>query len=247
MDDLRRFAGREVFLSILLDGEKALSDDRDAVKKRLFELRDRLAEHPGLLGGKPEVGKRLFAPPGGLSAARMHQWILSRSCLIEVLSQMFDRMEAFGPGASVLLSLTHTRGFAGVVGMVARPEDKPHLVGLGFDAEPVRRRVSAEIMRRIAAPEDHSPGLDRITVWTAKEACLKADPQPGSALSGYVLKSYAAAFDKGVVQALGDRNDFRVLVDRIGDFRVAIALGYSSHPLAVVQQEAAERGFPPQG
>jgi hypothetical protein len=74
LENLRRFAGREIFASVHRDSESSDPEmDRDAIKKRLGELRDRLQERPGQVAGKPEMIRRWLAPPGGMSAARLRQ------------------------------------------------------------------------------------------------------------------------------------------------------------------------------
>jgi hypothetical protein len=60
------------------------------------------------------------------------------------------------------------------------------------------------------------------------------------------LKCYRESFTTGPLQALGDRIDFRIWIDEVDGFLIALALGYASHPLAVVQQEVAERGWRPE-
>lgn len=241
---LRKFAGREVFLSMGAEDRFGNEEkDRESVKKALSELRDRLQEHPGVLAGRPTLVRRWFAPPGSISGPRLKQWTQSRQCLIEVLTAMFETEESQTSGSAFLLSLAHTKGFAAVAGAFVRSDERPHLIGLGLDVEPRARPTGAAVAEKIRNPEDRVDALDLITVWTAKEACFKADPKPDAGLSGYALKCYRDGFESGPLQALGDRSDFRIWVEDVGDFRLAVALAYASHPLAVVQHETVEKGW----
>jgi hypothetical protein len=160
---------------------------------------------------------------------------LSRHCLIEVLEAMLEQLEGSERGSSILLSLAHTKGLSASAGVFVAQGENPHIVGLGMDIEPKKRKASALLAERIRSDEDLADPLDLITIWTAKEACLKADPRPPSALNAYALKCFADTFSTGVLQAMSDRIDFRIWMDDLDGFRLAIALAYATHPQAVVQ------------
>lgn len=241
---LTKFAGREVFLSMREDTPDAGA--RDALKKALTELREKLQEHPGALAGKPEIVRRWIAPPGRLSPQRLKEWTLSRMCLVDVAELMLASEGGASSGSAMLLSLSHTKGLGIAVGVFVKADEKPHLVGLGVDCELAHRKADGGVAMRIRHPDDRTDALDFITIWTAKEACVKADPSPAATLTSFALKCYRDTFTTGSLQALGERVDYRIWVDDVGEFRIAVAFGYASHPLAVVQHETVEKGWRPE-
>ncbi len=236
-DALKSFAGREIAAAIrLATSARAVDTDVDAMRGRLELLRERLLSRPGMVSGKPDLVQRWTYAPRAKSSERLMLWGLSRACLLEVADRLYSAADTSAPGATMLLSLAHTRGMAISAGTLVRPGERPHLVGIGVDCEPQGRMPSAETMRRVAHPDDHLGSLDSITIWAAKEACLKADPRPGMELSAYALKCYREIGEGGPLQAIGDQVDFRVFVSGLQSFRVAVAMAYASHPLAVVHE-----------
>ncbi len=233
-DSLQKFAGRQILLSLRTGAPPGdLGESMREAQLRMKALRGRLL--PGTAGGKPDILRRWLAAPGSQSESRRTLWIQSRLCLADAIEEALALPESRGNGATLLASLTHTDGFAAACAAVSSSSDKPRLVGLGLDAEPSRRKPAPAIAKRIAHPEDRAEGLDTLSVWIAKEAVLKSDPSMRTQLSAYALRSHRGADGTGPLQAFGERLDFRIWLEEVGDFRVGLALAYPSHPFAVVQ------------
>ena len=134
-----------------------------------------------------------------------------------------------------MVSLTHTDSLAAVAGTFELPGGRPRLAGIGMDCEPLGREPSNAAARRISNPDDKADDLHPISVWTAKEACYKADPSPKKGLAGYALKSFRESVTGGL-QAYGERVDFRIWLGEVKRYCLALALAYVSHPLGLVHE-----------
>lgn len=234
---LRRFAGKEVYFSSAIRAPAMdVESEVKSILERLRRIRQRLV--PGTFGGKPDIVRRWMSAPGTANPQRRADWALSRACLADVLEEAFSGPEIHSGSVTIHASLTHAGDFAAAAAAFAWSDERLRNVGLGLDAEPANRGTSPKIAGRIAHPDDKLNGLDLLAVWTAKEACLKADPSGRSQLSAYALMCYRDPDEDGPLQAFGDRLDFRIWTGIANGYRIALALAYPGHPLAVVQDRA---------
>lgn len=129
-------------------------------------------------------------------------WLGSRTCLLEA-------SEAIGrSGPELALSVSHTKGASAAV--VARAAE---VAGAGVDLEDFARPVSDAALARFSPSAERGFALERIEVWSVKEACYKADPgNADTKLRHYAIESFDAA--SGVGRAR------RTIADQSFAFRV---------------------------
>lgn len=150
------------------------------------------------------------------SERRRNEWLSARLCEIELRKKI-----AGSDGSRLRISLTHTSGWVIALGVV----EKLLPASIGIDAEMSDRKVPRALVTRITEPSERNFGMSTLELWTAKEACYKANPfSEGTVIPDYRVQTFDPGTGEGEIIAPGASRDIRFALIEEQGLIVALAV-----------------------